>query len=168
MRTTILRRFVPLIFAGTLISAALPISAAQAVTTFCHGYKRWDVPHITRDVLYESCITYFINGANYDVRAYAYAYIEDCMATCKDHVDVLQMADKLERPLGNVVESNPCIKDPEPVNPPGGYCEVTREGVQDPTGFFSSVRVTLFYTDGHSVEQSPKLCQRATGPNDTC
>jgi len=119
-------------------------------------------------VLYESCLTYYNNAANYNVRAYAYAYIENCMSTCQNHVDGFTLSDKLEKPLGTVVASNPCYDASEATSSPGTYCEVTIQGVPNPASYFSSVRVTVFYTDGHSVEQSPKLCQKGTGPNDTC
>ena len=142
--------------------------SASAVTTFCNGYSTWNIPHITPDLKYKSCISYWQNGANYNVRAYAYAYIDGCGSTCQSHVDGFTLSDKLEKPLGTVVASNPCYDATEDVSSPGSYCEVTIQGVSSPGSYFSSVRVTIFYTDGHNVEQSPKLCQRGTGPNNTC
>jgi hypothetical protein len=162
-RTTVL-----LMVATVILAVIVPMRAANAVTTFCNGYSTWDIPHITPNLKYKSCITYYQNGANYNVRAYGYAYIDSCGSTCQSHVDGFVLSDKLERPLGTVVASNPCDFATEAVSSPGAYCEVTIQGVSDPGSYYSSLRVTIFYTDGHSAEQSPKLCQRGTGPNNTC
>jgi hypothetical protein len=110
------RTAVRLMVAAVIFAVILPMRAANAATTFCNGYSTWDIPHISHPT-YKSCITYYQNGANYTVRAYGYAYIDSCGSTCQSHVDGFVLSDKLEKPLGTVVASNPCDFATEAVLP---------------------------------------------------
>lgn len=159
------RNWKALVMAATVAATiVVPAHLGDAATMFCNGYDTWDVPHITRDLKYKVCISYWSGG---NLKAHTYAYIENCGTTCKNHVDGYVMSAKLEKPLGTVRWSNPCNVWTEATSSPGSECDVWVDNVADQNTYFATLRVTIFYTDGHSSEISPKLCQRGNGPNNT-
>lgn len=137
---------------------------ASAATSFCHGYTTYTDTHSGAIVHFKTCITYFINGANYDVQATTYAYLTNYSGT---HINTLQIGAKLETPLGTVKNSNGCSFSPPIGSANARSCMVQRSGVVSPGQYFSTGRTTAFYSDGHSAALGPKLCQTGVGPNNS-
>jgi hypothetical protein len=158
--------------AGVLALALLsllviPATPASGTTVFCNGVDTWDPPHMSANIKFKVCITYVQFAGSFQLTGSTSAYFDACSGACQDHVDTFHVAQKLEKPLGTVTDSHPCQTQNEPIGSGDSFfCQVQRTAA-DPPSFFSTTRITIFFTDGHSINQSFKLCQRGTGPDDT-
>lgn len=142
---------------GGLLWGAQP---AGASTMFCHGYASYTDARSGATVHVKTCITYWMNGSTYNVRATTYSYLTDRVAG----IDLVHVSAKLELPLGTVRYSRGCLVDPPVGFADAAVCSVTYGDASNPPSWFSTGRASLFYADGQFT-LGRKICQTGLGPD---
>jgi hypothetical protein len=135
---------------------------AWALTTFCHGYTTYTDAHSSVVVHIKTCVSFWNNAANYNVRAETFGYLTNYSSG----INTVQIGAKLEKPLGTVKSSAGCSFSPPVGSANAKSCQANLVGVSSYVNYYSTGRITLFYNDGFTSLGS-KLCQTSNGPANT-